>query len=62
MIPRIAVAVGGAQTSTFRQALQDGLGTEGVGLDKVIGFVNSAYQPNNPQVVSPVSPALRTCL
>jgi hypothetical protein len=27
MIPPIAVALGGAQTSTFRQALQDGLAT-----------------------------------
>jgi hypothetical protein len=50
MIPRIAVAFGGVQTSTFRQALQDGLATEGVGLDKVIGFVRSAYQPNDHQV------------
>jgi hypothetical protein len=50
MIPRIAVALGGAQTSTFRQALQDGLETEGVGLDKVIGFVKSAYPPNDNQL------------
>jgi hypothetical protein len=50
MIPQIAVALGGAQTSTFRQALQDGLETEGVGLDKVIGFLKSAYPPNDNQL------------
>ena len=47
MIPRIAIALGGAQTSTFRQALQDGFKTEGLGLDKVIGYVKGAYQPND---------------
>lgn len=51
MIPRIAIALGGAQTSTFRQALRDGLKTEGVGLDKVIGYLKSAYQPNDNQLV-----------
>jgi hypothetical protein len=50
MIPRIAIALGGAQTSTFRQALRDGLATEGVGLDKVIGYVKSAYQPSDNQL------------
>jgi hypothetical protein len=50
MIPRIAVALGGIQTSTFQQALQNGLQTEGVGLDKVIGYLRGVNPINDAQL------------
>src|SRR5262245_8732321 len=50
MIPRIAVALGGIQTSTFQQALRSGLETEGVGLDKVIGYLKGVYPTNDAQL------------
>src|SRR5271166_2648053 len=50
MIPRIAVALGGLQTSAFQEALRDGLETEGMGLDKVIGYLKGAYPVNDAQL------------
>jgi len=50
MIPRIAIALGGVQTSTFQQALRNGLETEGVGLDKVIGYLKGVYPTNDAQL------------
>jgi hypothetical protein len=50
MIPRIAVALGGIQTSTFQEALRDGLETEGMGLDKVVEYLKGAYPVNDAQL------------
>ena len=50
MIPRIAIALSGVQTSTFQQALQNGLQTEGVGLDRVIGYLRGVYPINDAQL------------
>jgi len=50
MIPRIAIALGGVQTSTFQQALRERLETEGVGLDKVIDCLKGVYPTNDAQL------------
>jgi len=50
MIPRITIALGGVQTSTFQQALRERLETEGVGLDKVIDCLKGVYPTNDAQL------------
>ena len=57
MIPRIAIALGGVQTSTFQQALRERLETEGVGLDKVIDCLKGVLS-NQRRSIVPVSSAL----
>lgn len=51
MNPYLLTAFSGVLTSTFQQAVQNGLQTEGCGLDTLIAELRKAYAESDPQLL-----------